>query len=146
MAGDRLYRIAGILNGTCNYILTKMEATGAGFDSALKEAQELGFCRKADPTSDVEGHYDARAKLVILTQVAGLRVNVQCSEQIPCAPISPVEAVDFGYARELNCTIRRFPSRRKKTTNGVCACSRRCVPLLFHFPRRSRTCREIRTW
>ena len=115
LAGDRLYRIAGILNGTCNYILTKMEATGAGFSSALKEAQELGFA-EADPTSDVEG-YDARAKLVILTQ-AGLRVNVR-SEQIPCAPISPIEAVDFGYARELNCTIRQISIAQKDTANGL---------------------------
>ena len=115
LAGDRLYRIAGILNGTCNYILTKMEATGAGFAAALKEAQELGFA-EADPTSDVEG-YDARAKLVILTQ-AGLRVNVR-SEQIPCAPISPVEAVDFGYARELNCTIRQISIAQKDTSKGL---------------------------
>lgn len=115
LAGDRLDRIAGILNGTCNYILTKMEATGAGFDAALKEAQELGFA-EADPTSDVEG-YDARAKLVILAQ-AGLRVNVR-TEQIPCAPISPVEAVDFGYARELNCTIRQISIAQKDTLKGL---------------------------
>jgi homoserine dehydrogenase len=115
LAGDRLYRIAGILNGTCNYILTKMEATGEGFDAALKEAQELGFA-EADPTSDIEG-YDARAKLVILAQ-AGLRVNVR-SEQIPCAPISPVESVDFGYARELNCTIRQISIAQKDTAKGL---------------------------
>jgi homoserine dehydrogenase len=115
LAGDRLYRIAGILNGTCNYILTKMEATGAGFAAALKEAQELGFA-EADPSSDVEG-YDARAKLVILTQ-AGLRVNVR-SEQIPCAPISPVDAVDFGYARELNCTIRQISIAQKDSSKGL---------------------------
>jgi homoserine dehydrogenase len=115
LAGDRLYRIAGILNGTCNYILTKMEATGAGFGAALKEAQELGFA-EADPSSDVEG-YDARAKLVILTQ-AGLRVNVR-SEQIPCAPISPVDAVDFGYARELNCTIRQISVAQKDSSKGL---------------------------
>ena len=115
LAGDRLCRIAGILNGTCNYILTKMEATGAGFEAALKEAQEMGFA-EADPTSDVEG-YDARAKLVILTQ-AGLRVNVH-SEQIPCAPISPVEAVDFGYARELSCTIRQISIAQKDTSKGL---------------------------
>jgi homoserine dehydrogenase len=115
LAGDRLSRIAGILNGTCNYILTKMEASGAGFDSALKEAQELGFA-EADPTSDVEG-YDARAKLVILTE-AGLRVNVR-TDQIPCAPISPIEAVDFGYARELNCTIRQISVAQKDTTKGL---------------------------
>jgi homoserine dehydrogenase len=115
IAGDRLYRIAGILNGTCNYILTKMEATGAGFHSALQEAQELGFA-EADPSSDVDG-YDARAKLVILTQ-AGLRVNVR-SEQILCAPISTIEAVDFGYARELNCTIRQISIAQKDSTNGL---------------------------
>jgi len=115
LAGDRLYRITGILNGTCNYILTKMEATGAGFEAALKEAQELGFA-EADPTSDVEG-YDARAKLVILTQ-AGLHVNVR-SEQIPCAPISPVEAIDFGYARELNCTIRQISIAQKDSSKGL---------------------------
>ena len=115
IAGDRLYRIAGILNGTCNYILTKMEATGAGFHSALQEAQELGFA-ESDPSSDVDG-YDARAKLVILTQ-AGLRVNVR-SEQILCAPISTIEAVDFGYARELNCTIRQISIAQKDSTNGL---------------------------
>jgi homoserine dehydrogenase len=115
LAGDRLYKIAGVLNGTCNFILTKMEATGASFDSALREAQELGFA-EADPTSDVEG-YDARAKLVILAQ-AGLRVRVQ-SEQIPCWPISAVQAVDFAYARELGCTIRQISLAKKETEDGL---------------------------
>jgi homoserine dehydrogenase len=115
LAGDRLFKIAGVLNGTCNFILTKMEATGASFDSALREAQELGFA-EADPTSDVEG-YDARAKLVILAQ-AGLRVRVQ-SEQIPCWPISAVEAVDFAYARELGCTIRQISLAKKETEDGL---------------------------
>jgi len=115
LAGDRLFKIAGVLNGTCNFILTKMEATGASFDSALREAQELGFA-EADPTSDVEG-YDARAKLVILAQ-AGLRVRVQ-SEQIPCWPISAVQAVDFAYARELGCTIRQISLAKKETEDGL---------------------------
>ena len=115
LAGDRLYKIAGVLNGTCNYILTKMEATGASFETALKEAQELGFA-EADPRDDVEG-FDARAKLVILTQ-AGLRTRVR-SEQIPCWPISSVEAVDFAYARELNCTIRQISLAKKETENGL---------------------------
>ena len=84
LAGDRLYRIAGILNGTCNYILTQMEAHGASFGSALKEAQKLGYA-ESDPTSDVEG-YDARAKLVILTQ-AGLHLDVK-NDEIACRPIS----------------------------------------------------------
>jgi homoserine dehydrogenase len=115
LAGDRLFKIAGVLNGTCNFILTKMESTGASFETALKEAQELGFA-EADPTNDVEG-YDARAKLVILTQ-AGLRVRVQ-SEQIPCWPISAVEAVDFAYARELDCTIRQISLAKKETEDGL---------------------------
>ena len=115
LAGDRLYKIAGVLNGTCNYILTKMESTGATFESALKEAQELGFA-EADPSSDVEG-YDARAKLVILTH-AGLRARVK-SEQIPCWPISAVGAVDFAYARELNCAIRQISLAKKETEDGL---------------------------
>lgn len=114
LAGDRLYKIAGILNGTCNYILTKMEATGTSFAAALKEAQELGYA-EADPTADVEG-YDARAKLVILTQ-AGLRMKVR-SEQIRCRPISTIEAVDFMYARDLNCAIRQISVAEKDRSSG----------------------------
>jgi homoserine dehydrogenase len=115
LAGDRLYEIAGILNGTCNYILTKMESTGASFAAALKEAQQLGFA-EADPRGDIEG-FDARAKLVILTH-SGLRLQVR-SEQIPCWPISSVEAVDFAYARELNCSIRQISLARKESAVGL---------------------------
>ncbi len=119
LAGDRLHRIAGILNGTCNYILTKMEATGATFEAALKEAQALGFA-EADPRSDVEG-FDARAKLIILIQ-AGLRLAVQ-SHQVPCWPISLVEAIDFAYARELNCSIRQISlaarENNRESNNGA---------------------------
>jgi homoserine dehydrogenase len=92
-----------------------MEASGASFETALKEAQELGFA-EADPRDDIEG-FDARAKLVILTQ-AGLRARVH-SEQIPCWPISSVEAVDFAYARELNCTIRQISLAKKDTEDGM---------------------------
>ncbi len=114
LAGDRLHKIAGILNGTCNYILTQMEANGASFESALKEAQRLGFA-EADPRDDVEG-FDARAKLVILTQV-GLRLRVR-SEQIPCRPVYSVGAVDFAYARELNCTIRQISLASRAPGDG----------------------------
>jgi homoserine dehydrogenase len=109
LAGDKLYRIAGILNGTCNYILTRMEAIGASFQSALKEAQELGFA-EADPSSDVDG-IDARAKLVILTQ-AGLGLRVR-AEQILARPITTVASVDFMYARDLDCTIRQISLAEK---------------------------------
>ncbi len=115
LAGDRLFKIAGILNGTCNFILTKMDSTGATFEEALKEAQELGFA-EADPTADVDG-FDARAKLVILTQ-AGLRVDVR-DEQILARSISSVDAVDFLYAGELNCTIRQVSIAQKDTPNGL---------------------------
>jgi homoserine dehydrogenase len=115
LAGDRLHKIAGILNGTCNYILTQMEAHGASFEAALKEAQRLGFA-EADPRDDVEG-FDARAKLIILTQV-GLRLRVR-SEQIPCRPVYSVAAVDFAYARELNCTIRQISLATREPGDGV---------------------------
>ena len=115
LAGDRLHKIAGILNGTCNYILTQMEASGATFESALKEAQRLGFA-EADPRDDVEG-FDARAKLVILTLV-GLRLRVR-AEQIPCRPVYSVGAVDFAYARELNCTIRQISLATREPGDGV---------------------------
>jgi homoserine dehydrogenase len=115
LAGDRLHKIAGILNGTCNYILTQMDAHGASFQSALAEAQKLGFA-EADPTSDVEG-YDARAKLVILAQ-AGLKVRLK-AEQVPCQPISSIDAIDFLYARELNCTIRQISVAQKDTSKGL---------------------------
>jgi homoserine dehydrogenase len=114
LAGDRLFKIMGILNGTCNYILTSMEARGESFEAALREAQKLGFA-EADPRGDVDG-FDARAKLVILAQ-AGLHVAVR-SDQISCWPISCIEAVDFVYARELNCTLRQISLARKDTTSG----------------------------
>ena len=115
LAGDRLYRIAGILNGTCNFILTKMEQDGATFEAALKEAQERGYA-EADPSADVDG-IDARAKLVILAQ-AGLRLRVH-SEQIPCRSISLIQAVDFRYARELKCAIRQISVAQKDTSSGI---------------------------
>jgi len=115
LAGDRLYRIAGILNGTCNFILTEMEAKGVSFELALHQAQERGYA-ETDPSADVEG-IDARAKLVILTQ-AGLRLRVR-SEQIPCRPISLVQAVDFMYANELKCAIRQISVAEKDTADGV---------------------------
>ncbi len=115
LAGDRLYKIAGILNGTCNFILTKMEATGTSFEAALKEAQSLGYA-EADPSADVDG-IDARAKLVILTQ-AGLRLRVR-SEQILCRSISLVQAVDFMYASELKCAIRQISLAQRDNSHGV---------------------------
>ncbi|HXY10532.1 MAG TPA: homoserine dehydrogenase [Terriglobales bacterium] len=102
LAGDRLFKISGILNGTCNYILTRIEA-GASFAEALKEAQAAGFA-EADPTEDIDG-LDARAKLVILVRV-GLKAEV-LPENVLCRSIRDLAFVDFQYAHELGCTIRQ---------------------------------------
>jgi homoserine dehydrogenase len=103
IAGDRLLRVSGILNGTCNYILTRMEAAGITFADALAEARARGYA-EADPTDDVDG-YDARAKLCILTRV-GLRRDVR-PEHVTARSVRPIDAVDFAYARRLGCTIRQ---------------------------------------
>ncbi|MEO5896947.1 MAG: homoserine dehydrogenase [Vicinamibacterales bacterium] len=103
LAGDRLTRVSGILNGTCNYILTRMEASGSLFAEALREAQTLGFA-EANPTDDVDG-LDARAKIAILAMVA-LETIVNPSD-IACRSIAGVGVVDFQYARQLGCTIRQ---------------------------------------
>ncbi|MCY4638336.1 MAG: homoserine dehydrogenase [Acidobacteria bacterium] len=103
LAGDRLRRVLGVLNGTCNYMLTRMEAGQVSFDDALREAQERGYA-EADPTADVDGG-DAQAKLAILSAV-GLGRKVAAGA-IPLRSIRPVEPVDFNYARRLGCTIRQ---------------------------------------
>jgi homoserine dehydrogenase len=104
LAGDELFKIRGILNGTCNYILSQIESTGIPFATALREAQKLGFA-EADPTEDIDG-LDARAKLAILARV-GLHCNVS-AENITARSISAIDAVDFEYANQLGCTIRQI--------------------------------------
>ncbi len=103
LAGDRIERMEAILNGTCNFILSKMEG-GAEYAAVLATAQANGYA-EADPTEDVGG-FDARAKLAILMRLA-LRVVVDPEEIIPQS-ITPVSAVDFSYARDLSCTIRQI--------------------------------------
>jgi homoserine dehydrogenase len=104
LAGDELFKIRGILNGTCNYILSQMESNGVTFATALREAQKLGFA-EADPTEDIDG-LDARAKLAILARV-GLHCNVS-PDSIAAQSISAIEAIDFEYANQLGCTIRQI--------------------------------------
>ena len=113
VAGDRLRRIQGVLNGTCNYILTRMERTGLSFEDALSEARRLGYA-EADPSADVDGH-DARAKLAILVGVGlGRAVEV---DDIPVEPITSVSAIDFVYARRLGCVIRQV-ARAEAAADG----------------------------
>jgi homoserine dehydrogenase len=103
LAGDQLVRISGILNGTCNYMLTRMAAEGLPFDSVLAEAQARGYA-EADPTDDLDG-YDARAKLCVLARI-GLHVALRPAD-VPCRSIRSITDVDFVYAQRLGFTIRQ---------------------------------------
>ncbi|MGA1983988.1 MAG: homoserine dehydrogenase [Acidobacteriaceae bacterium] len=102
LSGDQITRISGIVNGTCNYILSHME-TGASYAAVLADAQGLGYA-EADPSADVDG-FDARAKLCILSRIA-MHAELD-PDAVATQTISTVEAVDFAYAKELNCTIRQ---------------------------------------
>jgi homoserine dehydrogenase len=115
LAGDHIERMQGILNGTCNFILSKMEA-GAEYATVLATAQANGYA-EADPTEDVGG-FDARSKLAILMRLA-LRVIVDPDEIVP-QPITAVTPVDFSYARDLNCTIRQV-ARAEEHDGSVAA-------------------------
>ena len=103
LAGDSLTRVRGILNGTCNYILSRMEHDRMAFCEALVEAQALGLA-EADPSQDIDGT-DAQAKLAILAQIA-LGVHVE-PDRIPMRGIDTIDPVDFVYARQMGCTIRQ---------------------------------------
>jgi homoserine dehydrogenase len=124
LAGDELVKLCGILNGTCNYILSRIETAGIPFEDALREAQKLGFA-ESDPTEDVDG-LDARAKLTILAG-AGLRVSVNNAD-IPARSISMLEPIDFEYAKMLDCTIRQI-SRAEKWNGKLLAA---VEPMLIH--------------
>ncbi len=111
LGGDQVTRLSGIVNGTCNYILSRME-TGADYATVLADAQQLGYA-EADPSADVDG-YDARAKLCILSRIA-MHAELD-PDAVATQSISLVEAVDFSYAKELNCTIRQV-SRAQLSSN-----------------------------
>ncbi len=102
IVGDHVHRIMGIVNGTTNYILTKMDEEGSDFGAALKEAQQLGFA-EADPTADVEGH-DAAAKAAIL---AGLAFHTRVtSDQVSAEGITKISARDVAVAHDINHVIK----------------------------------------
>jgi homoserine dehydrogenase len=115
LASDTLTQVAGILNGTCNYILTRMEGEGTSFEAALAEAQALGFA-EANPSQDIEG-LDARAKLAILAMVA---LGIQAPPSaIGARSIASVTSLDFQYARRLHCTIRQVAWATRNGATGV---------------------------
>jgi homoserine dehydrogenase len=103
LSGDVLVGVAGILNGTCNYILSRMSETDEAMDVVLADAQRLGYA-EADPTADVDG-FDAAAKLVVLAGIAFRRYVAM--GDIPTRSIRTIGSADFRYARRLGCTIRQ---------------------------------------
>jgi Homoserine dehydrogenase len=101
-SSDRIDRIMGIVNGTTNYILTKMSREGASYEEVLREAQQLGYA-EADPTSDVEG-LDAARKMTILATI-GFRMNVELSD-VEVQGISKVTKEDIACAKKLGYELK----------------------------------------
>lgn len=102
LTANKIETLYGIVNGTTNYILSKMETEGAAFDDVLKEAQEKGYA-EADPTSDIES-YDAQYKLAILASLAfGTKIDIK---NVYREGITKIEAVDMKYASEFKMAIK----------------------------------------
>jgi homoserine dehydrogenase len=102
LVGDDVHRILGIVNGTTNYVLDKMDTTGAGFADAVEQAQALGYA-EADPTADVEG-FDAAAKAAILASLAfHTRVG---AKDVYREGITEVSAADIKAARDMDCVVK----------------------------------------
>ncbi|MFN5865080.1 MAG: homoserine dehydrogenase [Pseudanabaena sp.] len=109
LGGNRITELTGIVNGTTNYILSRMYFEGADFGATLAEAQKLGYA-EADPTADVDG-YDAADKMAILASLAfGDRVNL---EDIYREGIRSITSADIGYAKELGFTIKLLGIARR---------------------------------
>jgi homoserine dehydrogenase len=102
LVGDKVKRVLGIVNGTTNFILDRMDSTGAGFDEALDEATELGYA-EADPTADVEG-FDAAAKAAILASLA-FHTKVTAAD-VYREGITDVSASDVASAREMGSVVK----------------------------------------
>ena len=110
LTADEITKITGIMNGTTNYILTKMSREGSSYQEVLKEAQELGYAER-NPEADVEG-YDACRKIAILTSLAGGKtVNF---EEITTEGITKISNEDFKYADKLGCVIKLLATSYRK--------------------------------
>ena len=109
LAGAHIERVHGIVNGTTNFILTAMERTGASYEDALREAQELGYA-EADPTEDVNGK-DAAAKMAILARLAfGAPVHL---DEVPYEGIESITSEDIAYAKELGLSLKLIGSAER---------------------------------
>lgn len=110
LTADEITQITGILNGTTNYILTKMSRDGSSYEEVLKEAQELGYAER-NPEADVEG-FDACRKIAILTSLAfGSTVKF---EEIETEGITKISTADFKYAEKLGCVVKLLATSFKK--------------------------------
>lgn len=110
LTADEIDEITGILNGTTNYMLTKMDTAGADYDTVLKEAQDRGYAER-HPEADVEG-YDACRKIAILTSLAfGSTVKF---EEIQTEGITKISTADFAYAEKLGCVVKLLATSFKK--------------------------------
>ena len=127
LAGDTVQRVAGIVNGTTNYILSEMDSTGADYERALADASALGYA-EADPTADVEG-FDAAAKAAILASIAfHTRVT---ADDVYREGITKITPDDFVSARALGCTIKLLSICERITTDdGQQRVSARVYPAL----------------
>lgn len=117
LTADQIDEVTGILNGTTNYMLTKMDMEGSRFESVLKEAQEKGYA-EADPTADVEG-YDACRKIAILSSLAyGKFLNY---EKIHTEGITRITPEDMEYARVMGMSIKLLATSRKLSEDSYYA-------------------------
>lgn len=117
LTADEIVEITGILNGTTNYILTKMAQENLDFETALKDAQDLGYAER-DPSADIDGH-DSCRKIAILSSLAyGMQVDF---EDIYTEGIANVTDIDIKYAKALNAKIKLFASSIRNADESVYA-------------------------
>ncbi|WP_369053749.1 MULTISPECIES: homoserine dehydrogenase [Kineococcus] len=128
LAGDRVTRVLGIVNGTTNYVLDQMDTTGMGFGEAVEQAQALGYA-EADPTADVEG-FDAAAKAAILASLAfHTRVDL---DRVHREGITEVSAADVRAAQQQGCVVKLLAiCERARTADGAEAVSVRVHPAML---------------
>ncbi len=127
LAGDRISRIMGIVNGTTNFILSSMTADGSSYELALKEATRLGYA-EADPTADVDG-FDAAAKAAILASI-GFHTRVGAAD-VYREGMAGVTAADIEAAAEMDCVIKLLAICERVTTGHGQAVSARVHPVML---------------
>ena len=113
LTADEIEEITGILNGTTNYMLTKMANEGADFDDVLKDAQDKGYAEK-DPTADIEGHDPCRKIAILTSLVCGKQVDF---EEIHCEGITKISATDMKYAKAMGRSIKLLASSKRVGDN-----------------------------